>query len=92
VKKSHFTRLHKKLSKKENVRFLLLNGKNHNPNYTPNALNYLTDFFKTLAEKNKKGALNTPESKAELIASRDWWKMTEQDETVWSEIFATLSE
>ena len=92
VGKSHFKKLYKKLSHKDNIRFILLNGKNHNPNYTVSAVEYLTDFFLTLTDKKKKGELDTPDKKAKFISSYDWWRMTEQDEALWSEIFTTLSE
>lgn len=89
---SHFKRLKKKLSYKDNIRFMLVDGKNHNPNYSYSAVEYLGDFFKTLTDKKRKGELEAPESKSAFIASYDWWRMTEQDESLWSEIFKTLSE
>ena len=92
VKISHFKRLARKLSGKENVRFLLVHGKNHNPNYTREAVESLGKFFAELKTKQSRGELDTPEAKAEFIASYDWWRMTEQDGEVWAEIFKTLSQ
>ena len=91
VKYTHFKRLYKKLSGKKNIRFMLLNGKNHNPNFSGSALKLMTEFFSALAEKKKCGELDTEEKREAFISSYDWWAMTEQDESVWSEIFYTLS-
>ena len=89
-KECHFDLLKNALSGKENVRFLLVDGKKHNPNYTREAVIYLNEYLAELASKTKKGALSTPQAKKEFVDKFDWFKMTEQDETVWSEIFKTL--
>ena len=89
-KEYHFNLLKNELSGKENVRFLLVDGKLHNPNYTHEAVIYLNEYLAALANKTKKGELSTSQSKSAFIDKFDWLKMTEQDETVWSEIFKTL--
>ena len=88
--KRHFERLRRALLGKSNVRFLELSGKDHNPNYTHDAVKYKNDFFKVYSAKRKAGELNSDEAKAEFKASYDWERMTAQDESVWSEIFSTL--
>ena len=88
--KYHFDVLRKGIEGKDNVRFLPLTGKNHNPNYTIEAVKYLNEFFSTLQRKQKQGKLKTEEEKEAFLNSYDWHKMTEQDEEVWEEIFKTL--
>lgn len=84
----HFKRLRAALSHKKNIRFLELDGKKHNPNYTASAVNLLADYQKSLKKKAKK--LKTAEQKRAFLSSFDWYAITEQDESVWREIFATL--
>lgn len=88
--KKHFEVMKKELSKNSNIEFLLLNGKNHNPNYEGYAVAYKDEFFKTLSQKLKKHELSTDKQKQEFVKSFDWWKMTAQDEKVWKIIFDFL--
>ncbi len=86
----HFDVLRKALSDKENVRFILLNNKRHNPNYTEDAVKYMGDFFKKLNEKLKRNELNDDDSKKAFVESFDWNRMTAQDENLWNEVFSVL--
>ena len=88
-KREHYDILKKGLDGKENISFLLVSNKGHNPNYTEDAVKYLGEFGKARAElaKNKNA---TKEDKAKFVASFDWDKMTVQDNTVWDKIFAHL--
>ena len=88
--KSTFDVLQEALQQKENLRFLRLTGKNHNPNYTADAVRYKDDFFRQYQKQQKKGLLKTQEQKDAFIAAFDWQRMTTQDEAVWAEIFRTL--
>ncbi len=88
--KKHFFHLRKELALNPNVRFMLVNGKAHNPNYTEDAVRYLAYYVKTLTKRLKKGTLATEEQSAEFVDSFDWMRMTEQDETVWNAIIAVL--
>ena len=88
----HFEVLKAALDGKENVKFLFVNGKGHNPNYTADAVKYKDVFFKELTAKVKAKAPETPEQKREFIAKWDWNRMTAQDEKVWSVIFETLDQ
>lgn len=88
--KKHFEVIKKGLSENKNIEFLLLNGKNHNPNFTEDAVKYKDEFFKILSKKLKKHELSTDEQKKAFIDSFDWWKMTAQDEKVWEKIFVFL--
>lgn len=89
-KERHFDVLKNALSEKKNVHFLLLDGKNHNPNYTADAVKYLGEYIASRTEKTKKGELADKDSAKRFVDSFDWDRMTEQDESVWDEIFKTL--
>ena len=86
----HFDALKAGLSHKENIRFLLVNNKGHNPNYTEDAVAYLAGYSAAVGKKQKKKQLETEEQKKEFLASFDWDRMTKQDDAVWAEIFTAL--
>ena len=91
VKKAvHFDTLQKGLSHKENVRFLLVPNKGHNPNYTEDAVTYLAQYSTAVGKKLKKKELETDQQKQAFLTSFDWDRMTKQDDALWSEIFKTL--
>lgn len=90
-KKAHFDILKSGLAGKNNIQFLLVDRKGHNPNYTEEAVKYLGEFGKSRAKLLKKKDL-TDEEKAVFVASYDWDKMTEQDESVWKAIFDCLDQ
>ena len=91
VKKNvHYDALEKGLSHRENVRFLLLPNKGHNPNYTEDAVAYLAQYSSAVGRKLKKKELETDVQKQLFLASFDWDRMTEQDVVVWAKIFQTL--
>lgn len=90
-KKAHFDILKSGLAGKNNIQFLLVDRKGHNPNYTEEAVKYLGEFGKSRAKLLKKKEL-TDEEKAVFVASYDWDKMTEQDESVWKAIFDCLDQ
>ena len=89
-KAPHYDMLHAALSSKENVRFLLVEGKLHNPNYTKDAVQYLAEYSKAVKKAFKQKQLETNAQRTAFRDSFDWQRMTEQDETVWQEIFRTL--
>ena len=86
----HYDALQEKLSGKKHIRFLLLNGKDHNPTYTDDALQYKNTFWAAMTKAAQKKALQTPRQQEAFMAQYDFRRMTEQDETVWAEIFAHL--
>lgn len=88
-KRIHYDILKEGLAEKQNVKFLLVQNKNHNPNYTEDAVNYLREFSSARAKFIHKKNI-TDEEKAEFVASFDWDRMTAQDESVWNEIFNHL--
>lgn len=88
--KKHFDVLQKALAGRENINFLKVNGKNHNPNYTCEAVKYKDNFFAEYKKLMKKAPPKTDAEKKAFIARYDWNAMTEQDASVWEEIFAAL--
>ncbi len=86
----HFDVLREKLSGHENVRFLLVNGKGHNPNYTEDAVRYKDAFFAELQRNRKKKALVTDEQKQAFVSRFDWNRMTAQDPDLWNAVFTVL--
>ena len=88
----HFDPLYQTLAGKENVQFLLVEGKDHNPNYTLDAVRYKSAFFKDLIRAKRKKLLETKAQRAEFMSRYDWWRMTGQDEAVWKVILAHLKD
>ncbi|MBR5187171.1 MAG: alpha/beta fold hydrolase [Clostridia bacterium] len=90
-RRKHYDILKEGLNDKENIHFLLVENKGHNPNYTEEAVKLLEVFKKARAKFAKKKN-TTKEQRAQFLASFNWHKMTEQDEAVWQEIFAHLDD
>jgi pimeloyl-ACP methyl ester carboxylesterase len=87
----HYDILHKGIGDQKNVTLMLVKNKDHNPNYTEDAVKLLGAFGKARAKFAKKKNAS-PEEKAQFVASFDWNAMTEQDETVWQTILAHLDD
>ncbi len=88
--KNSFDLMEKEFSDRENINFFRLTGKNHNPNYTEDAVKYKDCFFAEYQKTLKKKALVTEEDKKAFKAKYDWKRMTAQDENVWTEILDFL--
>ena len=87
-KKDHFDPLLHALQARKNIEFLLVNGKDHNPHYTADAVQYKNDFWKTTEKAIKQKKLETAEQQQEFMSRYDWHRMTTQDEDVWEKILA----
>lgn len=87
--RKHYDILKAALGNRENIRFLLVTDKGHNPNYTEEAVKYLGEFGKARAKLIRKKNV-TKEEKKNFVASFDWDKMTAQDEAVWEKILDAL--
>ncbi len=88
--KDHFDPLVEALKNNENIRFIAVENRKHNPNFTEEAVRLLGLFFAEKKQLEKKGKLSTNEEKQALLSRHDFWKMTEQDMTLWNEIFAFI--
>ena len=89
-KEFHFDVLQQALAGRENISFLLTEGKGHNPSYTCDAVQYKDAFFAEFQKAVKKKQLETAQQQKEFMARYDWHRMTEQDEAVWQVILQTL--
>ncbi len=87
--RKHYDILQANLEGRDNIRFLFVKNKGHNPNYTEEAVKYLNEFSKARVQLSRKKRLSD-EEKAAFVASYDWDKMTKQDEAVWETIFEHL--
>lgn len=93
VKQSlHFDVLRQAMAGRDSIRFLLLQGKKHNPNYTAQAVAYKDIFSAEHSRAKKKGLLETEAQQLAFQDSFDFDRMTEQDESVWQEILTFLQE
>ena len=89
--KRHYEPLKEALSGCNNVEIILVDeSKDHNPNYTVDAVKYKSEFFAALTAKKKRRELETDEQKSSFVRSFDWHKITEQDEKVWQKIISHL--
>lgn len=88
--KANILKLRRQLLDRENLEFVLLNGRGHSPHYTSDAAAYKREFFKEHGRLSKKGLLESDEQKKMLVDFYDWRAMTEQDEEVWEKIFKFL--
>ena len=87
--KKHYEKLVAALGERENISFLLEDGKGHNPNYSTDAAKYLAEFGKARAKLARRKGLSEEECRA-FVESYDWERMTVQDEAVWQRIFEHL--
>ena len=78
-------RIYKKY--KDKFSFVIVSGKDHNPNYTLDALKYMKETFGELNSLISSGEVKTTEEKANYMKDKSLLKMTEQDSEVFSKIF-----
>ena len=86
----HFETLRKALSDKENIEFLAVDGKKHNPNYTSQAVALLDEMNSELNKAMKKKSIKTPEDEEAFRSRWDFMQMTEQDEDLWGRVLAFM--
>ena len=88
TKRCHYDVLKDKLSGQENIHFLLVENRDHNPTYTREALDLKKVFLGDLRQCNENCA--TSEQKCRFMSRYDFLQMTEQDEAVWEVIIDHL--
>ncbi len=86
----HFVKLKSVLGEKDNITFLGLKGKCHNPTYTDEAIKRKNAFFKVYSKRIKRKNLDMNAHKA-FLDSYDWNKITEQDDEIWRMMFDFLN-
>ena len=87
--KRHFMKLRNSLTDKNNITFLGLKGKRHNPTYTDEAVKRKSEFFKVYSKRIKSKNIDMDKHKA-FLDSYDWHRITEQDNKIWQVIFDFL--
>ena len=88
--KIHFDYLKSLLDDKDNIEFLKVAHKDHNPNYTEDAVLYKNKYINELKLLKKKGKLKSKEDFNGFNAKYDFYRMTEQDSALWKKIFETI--
>ena len=78
------------LEEKPNVKYLILENKKHNPNYSDEAIKCLYSFYEEFPRLQREKVLKTKEDKIEYMNKLDFYKMTEQDPEVWKEIINNI--
>ena len=76
--------LKKHLVKK--IKYLMVDGKGHNPNYIKEAVSYMNKIFSDFNKKLKEMNMSL-DDKIKYFKNVDFDKMTKQDVDVWNEIF-----
>lgn len=89
-KSVHYDALRTALEGKDNIHFLLEEGKGHNPNYTSDAVAHLGEYVAAKNKLTKQKRLESDAQKKAFLALFDWDRMTKQDEKVWKRIFEHL--
>lgn len=74
------------------VKYLLVESKGHNPNYTKEAVKYMKDIMGEFNTKINQGLIKAEQEKIEFFQNVDFYKMTEQDEDIFSQIIDLLKE
>jgi len=74
---------------KDEVKFLVINGRQHNPNYSDNACKKVNELISeyTAILKNKKYSKN---EKIKILSKYSLPEITEQDDYIWEKIFANI--
>ncbi len=85
--KRHFIPLMRALEGRENIRFVTVDDRRHNPNYTPDAVAYKRTLYAGL---KRLPAIMTEDECEAFRTSFDWDRMTAQDVSVWEMVFAHL--
>ncbi len=86
----NFMAMKKALEYNDNISFLSVDGKRHNPNYTKDAVRYKDAFFAEYNAAMKKNRLTGDIEKKRFKESFDWARMTAQDDSIWSSILMSL--
>ena len=92
VQYDHHTGWLKEQTDNTDVRWMICDGRKHNPNYTPDAVTYMNDMFGAFNQEIKEGRLKTLEEKQDFFKDADWDRMTAQDGAFWDEVVAFLEE
>jgi pimeloyl-ACP methyl ester carboxylesterase len=76
----------KKKAKKNNIGYIIVDNKNHNPNYDLEAVKYLNTTFSKFRDKIKDGSIKSEIDQKEFFETCDFKKMTKQDPQIMDQI------
>ncbi len=86
--KNNAEALMRALGGRENIRFIITDKKQHNPNYTEDALLHKYEFDAALKKHRK--AHHSDDENAAFVKGFEWDKITEQDSAIMDEVVKTL--
>ena len=72
---------------RDNIEYLLFDGRKHTPHYQKEATEYLTSFMNTFYRKVRSGELKNYDLQVDYMKRLDLVKATNQDGEVWKKIF-----
>lgn len=87
---SDTTQFVEKNAKNPRFSFCIVDGRNHNPNYTDDALAYMNEVFSEYARLLCEGAFDSFEKKKEYMKDKSPLKMTTQDQAIIDEIIKLI--
>ena len=79
-------------SNNPNIRTLKVSGRKHNPNYTDEAIKYMSESFGNYYRQIKNKIIKTDEDKINYFKNISLDRLTEQDEKMFEEIFKFIEE
>ena len=74
------------------IKTLRLTGRKHNPNYTENAVKYMSEVFGNYYKLIKNKTIKTDEDKIKYFKDVEIDKLTEQDDKIFEEIISFIEE
>jgi dipeptidyl aminopeptidase/acylaminoacyl peptidase len=74
------------------IKTIKVNGRKHNPNYTDEAVKYMTETFRQFGELIKTKKIKTDEDKINYFKNVSLEKLTEQDLKMFDEIFKFIEQ
>ena len=75
---------------KSDAEYLIVSGRMHNPNYTADAVVYMSEVLGGFQAAQKAGKMKTLDEKEAYFKDTDWRRMTAQDEGFWDRVCAFL--
>ena len=82
----------KELTANKNVKYLLVDSKGHNPNYKETAVMYMASTMKDFNTKVQTGLIKTEQEKIKYFQNVDFYKMTDQDDKIFSQIIDLIKD
>lgn len=88
--KSSVDTIKKEVGIKENIHYIIVDGRNHNPTYTTEAVKYLDKTFKKYNSLDKKKTFKNDDDRHLFFKDIDWNKMTTLDPKIMDAIVSFI--